>query len=397
MHESLGSRTVLCAVLAYAASITACNIIPLQVPAFAEVQGLNPEQIGSVAMSEVLGLALTTIFASALPIRLGVIVGLFGAFLVVVAQLVTASAPEFDGLLVIRGLVGVGCGLAAAAVSHTMARSADPAPAFGLANGLSAVMIGALLMGIPWLPSADPGTRVFVPLSALGAVLLVMTYLATRHDQREVQSDLPTYQKVTHGDDSAVASLGISTLLIFIPLGGIWAFSVQIGLDNGLSEKLVGGLLVFAVVGGFVGGNAAAWVDHHVGTLRMVVAAVACSCAACLIVGLVQGAITYAIVFCFYSAVYQYGISTFQIAATSADPTGKLPGILLGLTLVGYALGSYAVGLLINLGFYQTIWVGGGAFCVVAGIPVLLTARRFAAKPVEARSIQRSEPVVADV
>ncbi|TXS91861.1 MFS transporter [Parahaliea maris] len=379
MHEAFRSRVILSAVLAYAAAITACNVIPAQVPAFASVQQLNPEQIGTVAMSEVLALALTTIFAAALPTRLGVMAGIFGALCVALGQLSSIWVPGLLPLAVTRGLVGLGCGLAAAAVSHTIARSANPAPAFGLANGLSAVMIGAFLIFIPWVPSDHPGVRVFVPLAVLGLGLAAATFLATRtsvHENDEAESDHAPAVPSDHATGVTPLLLCLGTLVMFIPLGGIWTFSVQLGLDNGLSERLIGGLLVFAVFGGFVGGTAAAWVETRVGLVRTMLLGAASCIAACIAVGTVGGAISFAIAFCLYSAAYQFTISAFQITAAFADTQGRLPAVLLGITLVGYAMGSYVVGYLINNNLSQLIWIGGGVVCAAAALPALLAASR---------------------
>ena len=52
--------------------------------AFATRQHLNNEQIGTVALCEVMALALTTIFATALSPRLGRIAGINGPVAVVV-------------------------------------------------------------------------------------------------------------------------------------------------------------------------------------------------------------------------------------------------------------------------------------------------------------------------
>jgi hypothetical protein len=93
---------LMAAVVAYAAAITASNLIPLQVAAFATRQHLNNVQIGTVALCEVMALALTTIFATALSPRQGRIAGINGPVAVVVGQIVSLWLPGLLSLCIVR-------------------------------------------------------------------------------------------------------------------------------------------------------------------------------------------------------------------------------------------------------------------------------------------------------
>ena len=219
-------------------------------------------------------------------------------------------------------------------------------------------MIGSLLGAIPWFPSADPGIRVFVPLAMLGAVIAVTVHLATRGILT-----VPTL------------ALCAATLLIYIPLGGIWTFSVELGVGLGLSERHVGGLLVFAVFGGLVGGATAAWTEQRVGSVRSLVIGAAGCVASSIAVGWARGAWSFGVAFCLYSAAYQFAISALQVVGSMADIRGRVPAILLGMTLVGYAIGSYVVGYLLEIKRPQLIWTAGGWACALAVTPSLMAVR----------------------
>jgi MFS family permease len=393
MREILRSRTLLSAAVAYAAAITASNLIPLQVAAFATRQHLNDEQIGTVALCEVMGLALTTIFATALSRHVGRIAGIAGPAFVAAGQIVSLWLPGMLSLCIVRALVGVGCGLAGAIVARAIAASRASAAAFGLANGLSAVMIGSLLAVIPWFPSANPGVRVFVPLALLGALIAVTAHVATR--------EMPIADHRARGDGSTDATrtiliapalaLCVATLLIYIPLGGIWTFSVQLGVRLGLSERHVGGLLIFAVFGGLVGGAAAAWTEEHVGIVRSLLLGAASCVASCIAVGSARGAWSFGVAFCLYSGAYQFAISALQVVGAMADTRGRVPAILLGVTLVGYAIGSYLVGYLLDIERPQLIWTAGGWACALAIVPSLMAVRGIAAAVRQAAAAAQSD------
>jgi hypothetical protein len=379
MREVLRSRALMAAVVAYAAAITASNLIPLQVAAFAQRQHLDDAQIGTVALCEVMALALTTMVATALPTRIGEIAGVAGPVTVAAAQIASLWVPGMWALCIVRALVGVGCGLAGAIVSRAIAASRASAEAFGLSNGLSAMMIGLLLAGIPWFPSTDPGVRVFVPLAILGAVIALTARAATRQFGLISHPDSADDPRDATPGGVILPTLALSaaTLLIYVPLGGIWTFSVQLGVELGLSERDVGGLLVVAVFGGLIGGAVAAWIERRIGIVRSLLLASASCVATCIAVGSARGAWSFGAAFCLYCSAYQFAISILQVAGSMADRRGRVPAILLGMTLIGYAIGSYVVGYLLQIQQTKWIWTAGGWACALAAAPSLLALRWF--------------------
>ncbi len=376
MRAVLRSRELMSAVIAYAAAITASNLIPLQVGAFAARQHLDDEQIGMVAMCEAMALALTTVFATALPLRIGRAAGIAGPVGVVAGQLASLWVPGLYGLAVVRGLVGVGCGLAGAIVSRSIAASMHAAPAFGLANGVSAMMIGSLLAAIPWFPSPDAGMRIFVSLALLGALLAGTAWVAMRELPGRRGTGGAQQEPAPRMMRLPALALCAATLLIYVPLGGIWTFSVQLGVGLGLTERHVGALLIFAVFGGLLGGALAAWLESRTDLGRLLLLGPLACIASCVAVGATRGAWSFAAAFCLYSAAYQFAISVLQVAGALADARCRLPAILLGMTLVGYAIGSWLVGHLLEVGRPALIWTGGSWACALAIAPSLLALRR---------------------
>lgn len=372
MRDILKSKALLSAVVAYAAAITASNLIPLQVAAFTTRQHLNDEEVGTVALCETLMLAMTTIIASSLPARLGRIAGVAGPVLVIGGQLLSLQAPGLVSLCAVRAMVGAGCGFAGAVVARSLSASGSAASAFGLANGLSAVLIGLLFLGIPWYPSSDPGVRVFIPLAALASALALTTYLATGFGSSTARDGtLPGSFQSDDSNGRSLPSLALvlATLLIYIPLGGIWTFSVQLGVSLGMSERLVGTSLIFAVFGGFLGGALVPLIQPRTGNLIALLMGSILAVTACAAVGAAHSALTFTVAFGLYSAAYQYVISVLQGVGSLLDRRGRLPGILLGMTLVGYAIGSYAVGYLLNSGHPALVFNLGGWACALAAIP----------------------------
>jgi hypothetical protein len=225
----------------------------------------------------------------------------------------------------------------------------------------------------------------------LGAVIAVTVHVATRQ--------MPIVDCTNHKVGSTDATRGIlivptlalcaATLLIYIPLGGIWTLSVERGVRLGLSERQVGALLTFAVFGGLVGGATAAWTEQRVGIVRSLVIGAASGVASCIGVGWARGAWSFGFAFCLYSGAYQFAISALQVAGSMADVRGRIPAILLGITLVGYAIGRYVVGYLLEIGRPQLIWTAGGWACALAVAPSLIAVRWIRAAQQRATSVHR--------
>src|SRR6185437_5486356 len=141
--------------------------------AYVAAQRLTDAQVGIVAMCETAALALMTILAVTLPSRPERMIAVFAPILAAIAQLASIVAPDLMTLCLLRTVVGAGCGAAGCVAARSIGTSPAPGQAFGISNGLSALISGLFLSGVPYFPNAHPGIRVFVPLAALAALLSV--------------------------------------------------------------------------------------------------------------------------------------------------------------------------------------------------------------------------------
>lgn len=372
-----GSRAVLLAVFAYAAAVTACNLIPHTVLPFSTVQRLDEAQIGFLAMCEAMALAFASMSGSALSLGLARLAGIGGPVLVALAQLASIVAPGFLTLVVLRTLVGAGCGLASALAVRVISQSSQAGPAFGWANGVSSVTSATLLAAVPRLPSDSPAIRVFVTLALLAAVLAVLVRGATRELGAGPAAAAPAPAAATRiALGASGLALMLATLLIYLPLGGLFTFSVQQGIRIGMSEAETGGLLGWVLLAGFGGGWLAAWTDARLRAVACVALGSALSVIACIAVGTAGNPWAFGSAFLVYAIAYQYAISILQAASSRVDPSGRLPAVLFGVMLIGYALGSYLTGYLLTIGQPSWMWQLGAVGCAAAAAPAILVVRR---------------------
>lgn len=387
MRAVLQSKPLLAAVFAYSAAIASSYLVPHQVTAFVQIQHLTDGEVGIVAMTEVASLALTMIFAAMLPGGVARVAGVVAPCLAAVAQLACIGTSGIASLCVLRAIVGAGCGLASCSVVRTIAQSGLSGPAYGAANAMSAISTGALLCGVPLIPSPNAGIRVFVPLAALAAALSVATYAATRGQIHVSAAPSTGNASGTRSARATAIALLLVTELVFIPLGGIWTFSVQQGTNLGLSEGEAGMVLGWATFGGLAGGAIAGWLHDRIGLAAALALGCGLSVASCIAVGTVASEVAFALAFLFYVITYTFVLSYILTAGASADARGRLSAMLLGAQLIGYAIGSYLVGSLLEHGNPALVWIGGGLTCALALVPAVWAAQRIESVRIPAAGI----------
>jgi predicted MFS family arabinose efflux permease len=380
VRNIVASKHLVAAILIYAAAATSVNIVPHQVTAYVAAQGLSDAQVGIVAMCETAALALMTMLAVVLPPRQERLIAVLAPILAAAAQLASIVAPNLMTLCLLRTVVGAGCGAAGCVAARSIGTSSAPGQAFGISNGLSALISGLFLSGVPYFPSAHPGIRVFVPLAVLAALLGAAGWFTPPR-----QSGLPT--DVGHSDEMTTSSgwghaimLLMATVLIYIPLGGIWTFSVQQGTSVGLSERAVGVMLAWMIPAGLAGGGFAAWIHRRAGLTIPLCISTTLAALTCVVVATARTPLHFGLAFVLYAATYMFAISVLQTAGVKADPSGRLSAVMFGMTLIGCALGSYIVGLLLDSGRSSIIGTGGASISVAAGVLALWATRHTAAR-----------------
>ena len=368
------SLSLVAGVVIYAASGTSVNILPHQVTAYVAALHLNDAQAGIAAMCETAALALMTLVAVILPSRHERLIAVVAPLLAAAAQLGSIVAPNLVALCALRTVVGAGCGAAGCVAARSLGTSAAPAQAFGISNGVAAVISGLFLAGVPYFPSISPGIRVFVPLGVL-AVLIGIAGAYTPSRQYVEPVGAPVGAAGSSPASTRALSLLFATTLLYVPLGGIWTFSVQQGTQLGLSERQVGVMLTWMIPAGLIGGAVAAWIQRRVGRFTALCLSGGAAILTCLLIATAHTPLLFGLSFAWYAATYMFALSVLQAAGVTADASGRLSAVMFGMTLVGCALGSYLVGLLLDSGASSIIGGGGMLLSAIAAVLALWATR----------------------
>ena len=153
-----------------------------------------------------------------------------GAFIVILGNIISAWWSNYEFLLVIRPLTGIGAGLALACGNATIANAKHPDKVAGMMNVLFAAMLLLLMLLLPLLSVSLGMQGVFLGLAAVTLIFLIMLI---QMPQRAITSDSAISSTKTN--NTVVFSIaGIAIFAVFFMFtlrdSMAWGFAERIGL-----------------------------------------------------------------------------------------------------------------------------------------------------------------------
>jgi predicted MFS family arabinose efflux permease len=310
------------------------NVAPLLNGSLIDSIGLTVAQAGLVATSELVAFAFALIFAARLVDLLSLrTIGLIGLGLAASANLASIGQTVFPVLCAVRGLAGLGGGIAVMAGTAALASAYRVDRVAALQFAMIALVIAFALVGASEL-SARFGAAGLFQLCALvcGIASAFVAFLPgdTGHSSEEPALRLGLLATVSSPIVIAsTASLAGST--------AVWAFAERVGLSVGLTVQQVGFALAVTALPGILGGIAAFVVTRPGRELTLTIVGVSCFGASAVLVALAQTPFAFVlglIVLTFFFVFTQPFITALAIAA---DRSGRLAAAMLGWTALGSA------------------------------------------------------------
>jgi hypothetical protein len=356
--------------IALVAANVPAYLAPHQITAYFDVNHLTPGAAGWLSTAEIGALAFSNIFAPLLPRPWVMPIAIGAAIIAAASELATTMFGSMGLLILLRAMVGVGCGLGTFASAQAIATSTKAARAFGIVNaGLAGVSAAALAI-VPRLPG-NASVRVFVPLSLICVLLGINLWLGRPATNEPVP---PEQAQASPWLTVPVLALFLATALIFIALGGLWTFSSDEGSHLGLSDTAIGTILGWTTLLGLVGGGLAAWAPWGPGLKGPVSTACLLASLTCVAVGTARTPLMFAAAFALYSLTYQFAMSYLLTLGAVVDVSGRASAILVGIMLLAVAAGNVLVGTLLDVRMPNVAWSVGAAACVAAILPALHSA-----------------------
>lgn len=356
------------------------NAFPLFLSATADQFGMNPEQLGLLGTTYLLGFAVVALFAPVWMKRLDWKLLSVASLILIVLSL---AAQLFTGDLTLiyttMGAMGVGSSILFTVGLTIVARANDPERAFGVNLMYQMGIAGVLMFAMMNFIILKFGFTGYVVGTALtfGMALLVCTRLPANFMKEEAAQtdDSPA---ADNNDKSSVWLATLALVIQFAAFSGIWAFMERIGVSNGLDAAQVGLILFASIVAGFGGALLAAVLGNKHGHVLPLAGGLILTIIAVLTLANSNGVVAFIIGACTVNGMLQFTIAYQMGLIAHTDHNGKFTVMIPFILASGGAVGPAVAGSVIEASGFGTVYT---SFAVIAAITIgitVLVSRRIA-------------------
>ena len=355
IDHSLRQTTLISAI--YPVGPAAIILMPLIVGGLVDSYGFSEQQAGVIATGEgiglVLGLLTAALWVRSVTWRLALLVGL------TTYAALNFGSPLVDGhagILVLRFLSGFVGGGVFAIVVAALGDNREPDRAFGIAQAVQGLIMGALFAWAPSLMSESGINSLFY----LMAILALTTMIFVPQFPRRGVVDAAPVPADSTGDLPSSAPILLYLGLFggfayYLAVFGFWGFIERMGIRAGLEESTIGYALGISQLAAISGALFAAGAAQRFGRfLPLLIALVGQLWVLWVLVGQFSAWAFYAGA-CAYQGLYVMATSYQLGVIAHLDSKGKFIVVMTALQGLGAALGPSIAAALINEGDYSGI------------------------------------------
>lgn len=331
---------------------------PLIVGALIDDYHFSAPQAGFVAGLEMAGIGIAAfIVASVGGAWNRRVVILIGATLGILGSAAPILSDAYIPILLSRFMAGFGCGLIASVVLAVIGTTRDPDRSFGLYYMLSYASAALLVPTAIWTLAHFDVAGAYVLLALVLLVVYVTahrvpaTFSGLREDGK--QQTLPPFPMM-----AAALSLGLS-LLFWIGLGGVWAFVERLGVQAGLDQTAVGGVLSLYPLASIAGALTASLLHTRFGRAPLLVASIALAMVSLVMVGWASSLTIFTLGVLTFSYIWPLFLAYMGGTMAVLDPAGRIVAMSVTSQTIGMAVGPAIAGVLAGLFGYATIAIMG--------------------------------------
>lgn len=363
---------------------TAMGVQPVLVGALVDYIGLTPREAGFVSAAEMGGFALGMTVLLAWVTRISPrALAAVSILIMVAANIVCSRAESFGLILMLCAINGMGAALAYSVFLRLAAATVRPERTFGVANSVSILCTGILVLMGPRVLESFGISGLLVGLSAFAALTTVALPLVPgSRSHLSVEADSTAYRlPLDLGARRSIGFVLLTMLFLYTGHSAIWSYQERIGVQAGLPADRIGLLIGISMMfWGVLGSVAAALCGMRIGRVWPQVISLGFSVVAAIALATSNGALAFGLASAlvafswFYGLPYQMGL----LAAFDPDGRANVAGSL--LTTGGAAAGPFIGALIINPPAYSVLGVFAGMCYVLALGLVLPAALRFEVK-----------------
>jgi predicted MFS family arabinose efflux permease len=358
---------------------TAMAAQPVIVGALVDLLGFTPRQAGFVSAAELAGLAIGmgALVAIVNPISRRAR-ALAAIVIVAMANAATMFGTTLPEILLLRFVNGVGAALAYSVFLTMSAATRRPERTFGVANAISILATGLLVLAGPYVLASAGTHGLFLGLSGIAIASLLALPLIPANPSRErngTSSSSPAPLRI----DRLVAFVLLMMFFLYTGHSAIWSYQERIGVAAGIPPRDIGLLIGSSLMlWGVLGSIAASVLGLRIGRVWPQIVSLGLSIAAAVALALSSSALAFGAASALVAISWFYGLP-YQMGLLAAfDPYGRanIAGSL--MTTGGAAAGPFIAALLIGSGSYRVLGVLAGLCYTIALVLVLPPAIRLA-------------------
>lgn len=353
-NSAFANRTVQTrALIASSAAFCIANITwwmqPELLSQLVDGQHLTDSQAGLVVSVELGALALSSVllsrFLRGIPL---LVIASLGAFVAIVATVLSIEITRYAELLAARTMVGVAEGAIFMVANMSAARFSSPDRTYAQMNFVN-VLVGVTLVAVTPYFRGTLGQTSALPALLTCLICLTPLILCLPYSLR---AELAPAAGV--GEDSPrrrgyVIALLITSFLLFSLLSvAMWAFYGLIGTQDGLTESEVSHAIAVAASGAFAGSALAALLGTSFGRVLPITLGALSLGGAIMVLCFVRHPVAFRVATIVNVATMYLVLSYYFGAAAEEDPSGRALALVGGTYLAVGAVGPYLGGILIQ-------------------------------------------------
>jgi len=347
--------------------------MPLQVGALMDGTARTASQAGLFAFVQVTSLSVGMILISLSPARIRPFtVAVAGSLLAALGDIGLFFASDFQVQLLLGALAGLGFGFAYSATISAGASSDDPDRAYAVAAGGTLLLIVLIMTILPFTSARLGHLGVFACVAGFALICLpLFRGFKGAHGGRQARVR-PAHPAVWR--TAAAAGLLFSWAAFSSGTAVVYVFAERIGTSIHLPSTDVGLILSAGVFMGMLGAVLAAHFSQRLNRRGALTGGLVGSALACLLISHATTALLFA------AGVFLFWIFTMFLyccllgTAAVLDESGRLGTLGSGTERLGYAVGAWIGGLVVQYVGYASTGTIACAACllgVVVGYPAL--------------------------
>ncbi|KAB1643414.1 MFS transporter [Gulosibacter chungangensis] len=174
---------------------------------------------------------------------------------VIVGNVLSALAPNFETLLGLRAITALAAGSITVIILSITAKTTNPSRSYGVFLFAQLGMGAAILLLFPVLFAGRSVAAVYLTLAVLAALCLPATFCLKGYELKKAPAEASTTANSVTSRRTDIVALVAALLAVFgfyFALGGAWTFMVEIGAAGGTEIGVAATMLGVATAAGAI-------------------------------------------------------------------------------------------------------------------------------------------------